>query len=222
MHALQAHILKTLTLEGPCRFAQVKPERVDSNKFVYHLRALMRSGHIAQRGERYMLTAAGKRYAEAVSLDTYQPRAQPKIVTLVVVQDAQKRYLLYRRRRVPMRSLVGFPYGKIHVGERIEEAAVRELREKAGISAKLALRGHVYLTIHDEEDLVANMLAHIYTGIYPEGELKERFEAGESFWSRIEDIPRKERMPGVEQILRLLDSGKKGFFAEYFLDVHED
>ncbi len=222
MHALQSHVLKKLTLEGPCRFAQVKPERVDSNKFVYHLRALMRSGLIAQRGEKYTLTAAGKRYAEEVSLDTYQPRAQPKIVTLVVVQDAQKRYLLYRRKRVPMRTLVGFPYGKIHVGERIDEAAARELKEKAGISAKLALRGHVYLTIHDEEELVANMLAHVYTGVYPEGELREYFEAGESFWARIEDVPRKERMPGVEQILKLLASGKKSFFVEYFLDVHED
>lgn len=222
MHAIQSHILKKLTLESVCRFAELKPERIDSNKFVYHLSALQRSGHILQRGGRYCLTAAGKRYAEAVSLDSYQPRAQPKIVTLAVVQDAQKRYLLYRRKRVPMRGLIGFPYGKIHIGERIDEAVVRELKEKARITAHLRLRGHVYLTIHDEEELVANMLAHIYTGLYPEGELREHFEAGESFWARIEDVPRHERMPGVGEILKLLSSGKKNFFAEYFLDIHED
>ena len=121
-----------------------------------------------------------------------------------------------------MRHLVGFPYGKIHLGERLEEAAKRELEEKTGLSADLRLRGHVYLTIHDEEELVAHMLCHIFSGREPQGELREEFPAGDTFWRRVEDVPRRELMPGVWKILQLLESGKQQFFAEYALDTHEE
>lgn len=222
MHALQQHILREVTLEGPRRFADIKPESVDGNQFVYHLRALMRAGLLAKSRERYILTPEGKRYVERVSLEGFKERIQPKIVTLAAITNTHGEYLLYRRRRVPMRHLVGFPYGKIHMGERLQGAAERELQEKTGFSAALRLRGHVYLTVHDEEELVTQMLAHVFSGRNPEGELREEFPAGSSFWRRIEDVPSRELMPGVRQILRLLESGKQQFFAEYSLDIHEE
>ena len=222
MHALQQHILKELTLNGSQRFAQIKPQRIDGNQFVYHLRALERTGYVRHAGSEYRLTPAGKRYVERVSLKEFKERIQPKIVTLAVVKNTKGEYLLYRRRRVPMRNLIGFPYGKIHLGERLAEAAQRELEEKTGLAAALKLRGHVYLTIHDEEELVTQMLAHIFVGREPLGDLRDAFAAGDSFWARLEEIPRQELMPGVLQILELLGSGNRHFFGEYFLDIHED
>lgn len=222
MHTLQQHILREITLGGPRRFAELKPKRVDGNQFVYHLRALSREGLLTKSGERYCLTAGGKRYVERVSLESFKERIQPKIVTLAVVKNRKGEHLLYRRRRVPMRGLVGFPYGKVHLGERLQDAAERELEEKTGLSALLKLRGHVYLTVHDEEELVTQMLCHIFVGREPVGDLRDEFPAGDSFWSRIEDVPQRERMPGVTQILKLLESGNQHFFAEYFLDIHEE
>jgi len=212
MNALQQHILKEVILNGPRRFAQFKPKGIDGNQFVYHLRALERAGYLKQERGHYILTPSGKRYAERVSLEGFKERIQPKIVTLVVIKNTKDEYLLYRRRRVPMRNLVGFPYGKIHMGERLEEAAQRELKEKTGLSADLRLRGHMYLTVHDEEELVTHMLCHVFSGRESYGELREEFPAGDTFWCHIEDVPRRELMPGVWQILRLLESGKQQFF----------
>jgi ADP-ribose pyrophosphatase YjhB (NUDIX family) len=197
MHALQQHILREITLGGPRRFAQLKPKQIDGNQFVYHLRALERAGYVSRTQGGYCLTAEGKRYVERVSIKEFKERIQPKIVTLAVVKNTKGEYLLYKRRRMPMRGLIGFPYGKVHLGERLEQAAHRELGEKTGLSATLKLRGHMYLTVHDEEELVTQMLCHVFAGREPMGDLREEFPAGDSFWRRIEDVPHKELMPGI-------------------------
>jgi len=222
MHGLQQHILREITLGGPRRFAQMKPKRVDGNQFVYHLRALARAGYVSPWQGKYILTPLGKRYAERVSLEGYQERIQPKIVTLLVLKNAKGEHLLYKRMRVPFRYLIGFPYGKIHLGERLEEAAQRELAEKTGLSAKLVMRGSVYLTVHDEEELLTHTLVHVFVGKNPKGTLREHMPSGDCLWAKAGEIPKEKLMPGVSQILKLLELGKKSFFAEYFLDVHED
>src|SRR5436189_190302 len=139
MHYLQQHILKSIVLNGPRRFAQMKPREVDGNRFVYHLRALMREGYVEPHQKAYILTAEGKRYAEGMSLESFKERVQPKIVTLIVLKNKKGEYLLWKRRRVPFRNMVSFPYGKIHLGERLEDAAARELLEKTGLNAKPTL-----------------------------------------------------------------------------------
>ncbi len=221
MHSMQQHILRELTLNRARRFGELKPSDIESNKFVYHLDTLKKRGLVHKHADSYRLTAAGKRFAERVSLERYEERAQPKVVTLVVLKNKLGQHLLYRRRRVPFMGLVGFPNGKMHLGERTEDAAARELKEKTGLVAEVSFRGSVYLCVHDEEELVTHMLAHVFVGRQPRGALSGHMPAGECFWRALEDVPTEERMPGVREILRLLSSGKKNFFAECFLDIHE-
>lgn len=222
MHRLQQHILKEITLTGPRRFTELKPKSIEGNKFVYHLHALIREGYVAPHKNAYILTAAGKRYAERMSLESYQERVQPKIVTLLVLKNKQGEYLLYKRRRVPFRNMVSFPYGKMHLGERVEDAAARELIEKTGLSAVLTFRGSVYLAIHDEEEIVSHMLCHVFTGKKYQGDLRAQTPAGDCFWGNPYTLDTRFCMPGTQQVLKQLQSSKKNFFAEYFLDVHEE
>lgn len=220
MHYVQQHILKSLVLKNRARFAEMKPKEVEGNRFVYHLNALKRLGYLAQEGLYYRLTPEGKRFSERVSLENFRERVQPKIVTMAAVRNKQGEYLLYRRRRVPLSGLVGFPYGKVHLGERLEEAAHRELLEKTGLSAALSYRGSAYIAVHDEEELVTHMLCHIYEGTHPTGEITKQTLAGDSFWAAPEKVPARDMMPGFKQLLSLLKA-RKPFFKEYFLDVYE-
>jgi hypothetical protein len=71
------------------------------------------------------LTMDGKLYADQVNLKTLKVRRQPKIVTLVAVQNSKDQWLLYKRKHQPLINQIGFPYGKLHLGETVQEAAER-------------------------------------------------------------------------------------------------
>lgn len=193
--------------------------------------------------KRYSLTSAGRQYADRFSLSAFKERIQPKIVTLIVLKNKSKEkaksivgnvgenrhenkndnyeYLLYKRSKTPFINHIGFPYGKIHLEERIQDSANRELKEKTGLTAKLKHRGIAYITVHNETDLVSHMLCHIFSGTNIEGELNR----DDCFWSKFATIPKTQLIPGVLQIKKLLDDPKnknKFFFEEFFLNSGEE
>src|SRR5438874_5275120 len=121
MHRLQQHILQQLIHNSRLRYAQLKPTDVEGNLFMYHLRQVMSEGWVCKAGDgAYELSPVGQAYVERLSLKTLTPRAQPRIVTLMVCQNEDSEYLLFRRKRQPLIGMVGFPYGKLHLGESIQ------------------------------------------------------------------------------------------------------
>ncbi|MDP2651486.1 MAG: NUDIX domain-containing protein [bacterium] len=221
MHEVQKHILKRLSLVDKSRYAELKPRTVEGNLFVYHLRSLMRSGLVASTEDGYCLTPKGKLLIDRISFETFNERIQPKIVTLLVVENENK-YLLYKRRRAPFIGRVGFTYGKIHLEERLREAAERELFEKTNLKADLKHRGDVYITVHDETELVSHMLCHVFTGTKSQGVLRTDTTIGECYWGKLEDVKDTDLIPGVKQIAKLLKKKKEFFFAEYFLNTSDE
>jgi ADP-ribose pyrophosphatase YjhB (NUDIX family) len=223
MHELQRAILKKLSQENGSRFSDLKPRGVESNRFMYHLRSVMNEGLVKKAGVLYRLTPKGKGFVDRVSSATFKERIQPKIVALVVCRrEDDGSYLLYRRSRQPFLGKVGFPYGKIHMGERVQDAAARELKEKTGLSADLRYRGDVYVTVHDEENLVTQTLFHVFSGENPSGILRRDSSIGDCFWSALDRIKREEEIPGVSQVHKLVKGSEEPFFKEYFLDIHEE
>lgn len=222
MHFVQSHILKKLSLSPKARYADLKPQSIESNLFSYHLKTLMKEGLISGNQEKYSLTSKGKSFVDRVSFETFRERIQPKIVTLLVLENNKGEYLLYKRKRAPFIDHIGFPYGKIHMEERIEEAAERELEEKAGLKGDLKHRGEVYISVYDETELISHMLCHVFTTKKYSGTLKTDTTIGQCFWGKIEHIPPKDLIPGVKQVIQLLKKNKTLFFAEYFLNVYED
>jgi len=221
MHEIQKHIFKKLSLVKSARYAGLKPKTVDGNLFVYHLKKLIKEKYIVSENESYRLTPKGKNLVDRVSFEIFQERIQPKIVTLLVIEN-KGNYLLYRRKRSPFIGSIGFPYGKIHLEEHIAEAAERELKEKTGLSANLRHRGEVYLAVYDEAELITHMLCHIFTGKNPSGELKTDSPMGDVFWGKIEDMTSNKLIPGVKQIAKLLKKNRGQFFAEYFINANEE
>ena len=64
-----------------------------------------------------------------------EPGVRPVVATIAVVYH-EGRILLVRRANPPDAGFWGFPGGKIELGERIEDAAVRELLEETGVRAR--------------------------------------------------------------------------------------
>lgn len=110
MHRLQQHIIHQLILHPSLRYARLKPDEVEGNLFMYHLRQLMKEGLVTKRSDgQYELAAEGKLYADRLSLQSFTPRVQPKIVTLIACQNEHDEWLLYERKRQPLIGQIGFP-----------------------------------------------------------------------------------------------------------------
>lgn len=62
---------------------------------------------------------------------------QPKLTVDAVVFDKAGRLLLIKRKSPPFKGRFALPGGFVEVGETVEEAAARELREETGIIAKV-------------------------------------------------------------------------------------
>jgi ADP-ribose pyrophosphatase YjhB (NUDIX family) len=215
MHRIQQFILNNLMKNHSLRYAQLKPSDVEGNLFMYHLHRLMRDRLITKRSNKYVLTAIGSQYIERLSLKTAQPRIQPKIVTMIAYQNSKKEWLVYRRKHQPFLGLIGFPYGKIHLGEKIKQAATRELMEKTGLKTKLVHRGDLYSTVYEDGELLSQILCHVFYGKSPTGELRAESEYGSCFWMDVEDLKSPNYMPAFADIIRLLRRHKnRRFFAE--------
>ncbi len=69
---------------------------------------------------------------------------QPALAADCVVFDKQGRLLLVRRKFPPFQGLFALPGGFMEYGERMEEAALRELREETGIEGRIVRLVGVY------------------------------------------------------------------------------
>lgn len=218
MHDIQRGILKNLTLKRSLPYGKMKPSGVEGNRFTYHLHVLLNEGLIRKRGTLYTLSAKGKHLSDRMSLASFKERTQAKIVTLIVCARG-KEFLLYRRGKEPFIGRVGFPYGKVHLGEKIVEAAHRELKEKAGVEAKLVRRGDAYITVYEHGELITHMLCHVFSGTYRSGEPQKDSPIGECFWGKVKDVTEREAIPGFSEVARLLETSKTPFFAELSFDI---
>lgn len=69
---------------------------------------------------------------------------QPALAADCVVFDKAGRLLLIRRRNPPFQGQYALPGGFVEYGERMEEAALRELREETGIEGRIVRLVGVY------------------------------------------------------------------------------
>lgn len=202
-------------MNPPLRYSDLKPKLTEGNLFTYHLKKLINERLIRKVGDRYELTAAGKLRADQLSLATFSEPMQPKIVTLIICRNETGEYLLYKRNREPFRGLLGFPHGKVHLGERVAEAAERELQEKTGLTAELIRRGEAYVTVYSDGELVSQTLFHVFSGTNPTGKLIGKTKIGQSFWKKIDQSNPLDYSPGVLDIYHEIEKDSPtSFFTE--------
>ena len=66
-HHIQKYIIGVLIHQKYARFRDLKPPKVDSNLYSYHLRKLLKQKIIQKIDERYTLTLKGLMYIDRVS-----------------------------------------------------------------------------------------------------------------------------------------------------------
>jgi 8-oxo-dGTP pyrophosphatase MutT (NUDIX family) len=217
-HAVQKDIIRTLVHVSSARFSELKPTRVESNLFMYHLKQLIAKHVIEKDGANYRLTVKGKLFVDRVNLDKLVFRIQPKIITILTIKSTQGTWLLLERTHEPHMNMVGFPSGKIHFGETLDDSAKRELKEKTGIEdLKLLLRGNIIMRFTDKTSgqIVNHISGYVFSGTSKtELKIDGISEYWRSFWGDEDNLSGVKAFKGHDDIIRLLKSNKE--FVESF------
>jgi len=212
-HHIQKHILSILMHAKYARFRDLRPPRVDTNLYSYHLKLLQKSDMIAKADEGYTLGPRGLEYVDRVSAGKLTVRRQPKIITMLVVQNSDGDILLARRIKQPHIDTWTLPHGKIHIDDpSVVAAGQREALEKLSLTDQTVIHaGDCYIRITDESgDIASSTLVHVC-----------RFERDDItthdglIWARPHKLSQYELAPAVEQIVARTFFRDPFFFEEF-------
>jgi CRISPR/Cas system-associated protein endoribonuclease Cas2 len=197
MHYIQKYILDKLMFSEFLRNRDMRPPNTESNLYQYHLKRLIDSGYVMRSDSGYTLSAKGLQYADKHSSDLKDQRPQPKLVTILRLEDQYGDVLLVKKSKQPYIGLYNLPSGKIHEGESLSVAGERELIEKVGIQSKVMLEnvGSVHLTIVNNQSVVSESFGFVLKG-------KIETAAGiDGIFVSPRSCSQDVLMPGVNQIL---------------------
>ena len=216
-HYIQKHIMGVLLYQKYAKFSQLRPPRVDTNLFSYHLKVLLKSDFVAKSDDGYTLSLKGLEYVDRVSTtQKFTLRSQPKIITMLVVQNSEGDILLQRRTKQPYIDTWTLPYGKLHIDDvSVVAAARREAYEKLGLSdVPVEHAGDCYIRTQQDEDTIMATLAHVF-----------RFEtdavtpSDTLLWARPHKLTQLALAPAVEEIMTRTFFRDRFFFEEYTVEA---
>ena len=146
------------------RFRDLRPPKTDTNLFTYHLNSLVKNGMITKVSGGYALSLAGLSYVDRVSSENKTIRTQPKIITMLLIQNGEGDILLQRRSKQPYINAWTLPYGKLHINDpSVMIAAKREAKEKLGLDNQdMRHVGDCYIRVKGNEEILSTTLAHIF------------------------------------------------------------
>lgn len=211
-HHIQKHIVGVLIHQKYARFRDLRPPGVDTNLYSYHLKAMQKDGWVEKTTEGYTLTQNGLAYVDRVSLKKLNVRSQPKIISMLVVQNSDGDVLLLRRTKQPYIDTWTLPYGKTHIDDpSILEGAKREWREKLGDEpATIVHAGDGYIRVKKDETVISTTLAHVFYITDDTVQMNDKLQ-----WVRPHKLAQYDLAPAVEQIVTRTFFRDQYFFEEF-------
>lgn len=211
-HHIQKHIIGVLIHQKYARFRDLRPPRVDTNLYSYHLKVMQKDGWIEKTPLGYTLSQEGLAYVDRVSLKKLNIRSQPKIISMLVVQNSDGDVLLLRRTKQPYIDTWTLPYGKTHIDDpSIIEGAKREWREKLGNEpANIVHAGDGYIRVRKDDVIISTTFAHVFYITDDNVTLNDKLQ-----WVRPHKLSQYTLAPAVEQIVARTFFRDPYFFEEF-------
>lgn len=215
-HHIQKHILDVLMYQEVARFRDLRPPRVDTNLFTYHLNTLLKSGMITKVESGYTLDQAGLYYVDRISSKDLMVRNQPKIITMLLIQNSDGDVLIQKRNKQPFIDRWTLPYGKLHIEDAtIKQAAVREAYEKLGLKDQpMKHAGDCYIRVLSDELPTSATLVHLFKFNCDDIKTDDYIE-----WARPHKLSNYRLAPAVEEIMARGFFNDPHFFEEFNVDA---
>jgi 8-oxo-dGTP pyrophosphatase MutT (NUDIX family) len=222
IHNIQMLILRELLFNPNARFTDLNIKGLTSDHFSYHINSLLDSGYVVkdQKGS-YSLSKNGKEFANTMDTEQLIVEKQPKVAVCIIamkVVDEKKMLAIQRRLKEPYYGCQGFITGKVRFGEKLEEAASRELIEEMNLEGTLDYRGIFHEHCYSAEgDLLEDKIFNIFVADNCTGKLNKRFDSGENYWIPKEDFKNLGNKFYSEDDLyafALSDQAKRSFYVQ--------
>lgn len=211
-HRIQKHIMAHLMEHRRARFRDMRPPKTDTNLYSYHLKILMKQGYVVKSDEGYGLGMRGAVYVDRVSSATVKLRPQPKIITMLVIQNDEGDVLVFKKKRQPFIGLWTLPYGKVHNDDlSVYDAARREIKEKLNDVSIPDLKhvGDTYVHVVENGDVAISTLIHIFYGTTNDPLSFDHLQ-----WVEPLAIRHEESAPGIVEVVQFALISKTYFFEE--------
>lgn len=211
-HHIQKYIVSVLFRQRVARFRELRKQGVDSNLFAYHLKLLIRSGMVIKTDSGYTLGQKGIMYVDRLSEANSGVRMQPKVVSMLVVQNSDGDVLLWKRDKQPYIDTWTLPHGKVHIKDpSLTAAAEREVVEKLGlINIHPKHAGDCYVRVQSSGEVISATMLHIFT--FETDDIKE---SAQLVWARPHKLRNYDLAPAVEKIVARTFFRDPYFFEEF-------
>lgn len=202
-------ILRQLLFKQKASFSELqKATELTSDHFNYHIKQLIDVGYLEKQEGEYILTRAGKEYANRMDTDQKIMEKQPKISVLLLVENEKGEFLAQQRLKQPFYGFWGRATGKVRWGETLEEAAKRELLEETGLTADFRYAGLYHKMDYETTgDFLEDKYFLIMHGTNPQGELQDG-EGHHNEWLSVKALEAKETV--FESIAEITQFAKEG------------
>jgi len=219
LHQIQIQVLRKLLFNPQLRYTDLRPAQdIENNKLNFHLNTLKKLGLIIKKEEFYSLTNKGKELAGRLDTDDLKVKKQAKISAWVCPirnKGKETEYLIYTRLKSPFYGCQGFMSGKVDYGERVIEAAKRELKEECNLEgeSKIIALKHYRVFDANNRELVEDKFMFLITVNDPSGDLKQS-EEGQYEWVKESELKKFitnpfESWEAFETLLTLLKNPAK-------------
>jgi 8-oxo-dGTP pyrophosphatase MutT (NUDIX family) len=227
LHKHQKEILMRLLFKPFSSFTNLNIEGLSSDHLTYHVKSLIDLGYVEKSADgKYVLTIKGKEYANTYDTDNKVVEKQPKYAVFLVakkVENGKEFLLIQQRLKEPYFGYQGFITGKVKFGEKLEEAAKRELMEETGLTGDFHFKGAHRDIVYSKGDktLLEDKVFHIFVVNNCSGDLLENVEGGRNYWLAEESFEDLDKKYYNEDDLYKLSKRKGLFYKEtdYYVDV---
>lgn len=220
MHWIQREILKRLSTADALRYKDLKPEGVDGNLFMYHLKQLIVDGYIKKIEGGYALGSSGKSFVGGMSLAQGKLTKVPRLFVLIFAKNNIGEYLLYKWKRQPYLGHVGLPFSRLKYGQSVFREAKDTLKYKTGLMGELSYAGDVYVMAKKDGEVTTHYLTHVFKLTEPVGEPAADGLTGAPFWGNLKDCAESDLVNGTKEIIEIVENKKSPFFEEIIVDKH--
>lgn len=213
-HRIQKQILNSLTYQSSLRFSQLRPPKVDSNLYSYHLKLLTKAGLVEKLDNLYRLSVIGANYVDRVSLFEFDIRQQSKIITMHVIQNDEGDILLQKRTKQPYIDCWTLPYGKVNIDDSsVLVAAKRELDEKLGLIETPERAGDCYIRVWHGDQILSSTLVHVFRTYCNNVTTTDYLN-----WFRPHKLDQLDLAPAVDKIMTRTFFKDSHYFEEFNVD----